>query len=177
MGHVAGADSLTPGEELVLRLHPHGKTMAGPSAILLLVVAGAITLIFVLPANAAHLWPIRLAIGVAALVAVTIWFVTPFLRWRTTVYEVTTRRLRLREGIVTKTGRDFPLNRITDVSFSQGVFDRVFGCGRLTVESPGEYGRLVLTEIPSVQRVQSVLFELVGEDEARLGGVGQDDGT
>jgi len=177
MGHVAGGDSLTPGEQLVIRLHPHGKTMAGPAAILLLVVAGAITLIFVLPANAAHLWPIRLAIGAAALVAATIWFVTPFLRWRTTVYEVTTRRLRLREGILTKTGRDFPLNRITDVSFSQGVLDRMFGCGRLTVESPGEYGRLVLTEIPNVQRVQSVLFELVGEDEARHGGAGQDDGT
>ena len=177
MGHVASADSLTHGEQLVLRLHPHAKTMVAPGAILLLVVAGAITLIFVLPASAANLWPIRLAIGVAALVAAAIWFVTPFLRWRTTIYEVTTKRLRLREGIVTKSGRDFPLNRITDVSFSQGLIDRVFGCGRLTVESPGEYGRLVLTEIPDVQRVQSVLFELVGESEAGLGPGGQDDGT
>jgi len=177
MGDVAVGDSLTQGEDLVLRLHPHGKTMAGPAAILLLVVAGAITLIFVLPASAAHLWPIRLAIGVVALVAATIWFVVPFLRWRTTVYEVTTRRLRLREGILTKSGRDFPLNRITDVSFSQGLLDRVFGCGRLTVESPGEYGRLVLTEIPEVRRVQGVLFQLVGEEEARLGGAAQGDGT
>ena len=177
MGHVASADSLTHGEQLVLRLHPHAKTMVAPGAILLLVVAGAITLIFVLPASAANLWPIRLAIGVAALVAAAIWFVTPFLRWRTTIYEVTTKRLRLREGIVTKSGRDFPLNRITDVSFSQGLIDRVFGCGRLTVESPGEYGRLVLTEIPDVQRVQSVLFELVGEEEERLSRSGQDDGT
>src|SRR5262249_39035188 len=93
------------------------------------------------------------------------------------VYEVTTRRLRLREGILTKSGRDFPLNRITDVSFSQGLLDRVFGCGRLTVESPGEYGRLVLTEIPEVRRVQGVLFQLGGEEEARLGGAAQGDGT
>jgi hypothetical protein len=45
------------------------------------------------------------------------------------------------------------------------------------VESPGEYGRLVLTEIPDVQRVQSALFELVGAEEGRLSRSGQDDGT
>ncbi len=177
MGHVADGDSLTHGEQIVLRLHPHGKTMAGPAAILLLVVAGAITLIFVLPQSAAHLWWIRLAIGVAALFAAAVWFVTPFLRWRTTIYEVTTRRLRLREGIVSRSGRDFPLNRISDVSFSQGLLDRLFGCGRLVVESPGEYGRLELTEIPDVRRVQGVLFQLVGDEEERPGRAGRGDGT
>ena len=177
MGHVADGDSLTHGEQIVLRLHPHGKTMAGPAAILLLVVAGAITLIFVLPQSAAHLCWIRLAIGVAALFAAAVWFVTPFLRWRTTIYEVTTRRLRLREGIVSRSGRDFPLNRISDVSFSQGLLDRLFGCGRLVVESPGEYGRLELTEIPDVRRVQGVLFQLVGDEEERPGRAGRGDGT
>src|SRR6266536_257776 len=137
MGHVADGDSLTHGEQIVLRLHPHGKTMAGPAAILLLVVAGAITLIFVLPQSAAHLWWIRLAIGVAALFAAAVWFVTPFLRWRTTIYEVTTRRLRLREGIVSRSGRDFPLNRISDVSFSLWVLERRSSCCRLIPASRG----------------------------------------
>ncbi|HEX9519595.1 MAG TPA: PH domain-containing protein, partial [Streptosporangiaceae bacterium] len=117
-------------------------------------------------------------VGLVALLAAVIWFGTPFLRWRTTIYEVTTRRLRLREGIISRSGRDFPLNRISDVSFSQGLLDRIFGCGRLIVESPGETGQLVLTEIPDVQRVQAVLFQLVGDEEATLGRVGPaDDGT
>ena len=46
--------------------------------------------------------------------------------------------------------------------------DRAFGCGRLIVESPGEHGELVLTEIPQVQDVQSTLFQLVGDEQARL---------
>src|SRR5262249_56176549 len=99
MGDVAVGDSLTQGEDLVLRLHPHGKTMAGPAAILLLVVAGAITLIFVLPASAAHLWPIRLAIGVVALVPATIWFVVPFLRSRTPPYHIPPPRPPLPQGL------------------------------------------------------------------------------
>ena len=161
---------MTQGEELVLRLHPHGKTMAGPAAILLLVVAAAITLVLVLPQSTMHLWPVRAGIGAVALLAAAVWFVGPLLRWRTTIYEVTTRRLRLREGIISRSGRDFPLNRISDVSFSQGVLDRILGCGRLIVESPGEQGRLVLSEIPNVRRGQGVLFQLVGDEEARLGG-------
>lgn len=149
--------------------------MVRPAAILLLIVAVASTAIFVL---STQLWQIRAAIGAAALIAAVAGFGVPFLRWRTTVYEVTSRRLRLREGIVSRSGRDFPLNRISDVSFSQGVLDRMLGCGRLIVESPGEHGQLVLTEIPDVKRVQSVLFQLVNDEASRIGRLGQpDDGT
>jgi len=176
MGYVAGTDSLADGESLVLRLHPHGKTMVRPAAVLVLVIAVALVVIFILPASADS-GVIRAAIGVAALLAAITWFGVPFLRWRMTTYEVTTRRLRLRMGIVTRIGRDFPLNRISDVSFSQGVLDRIFGCGRLIVESPGEHGQLTLTEIPDVRQVQSVLFQLVGDEAARTGRAGPDDGT
>ncbi len=175
MGYVTSGD-LTQGEQLVLRLHPHGKIMVKPALVLLLIVAAAIVIVLVLPQSVAS--AVRAAIGVVALLAAMVWFVVPFLRWRTTVYEVTTRRLRLREGIVTRSGRDFPLNRISDVSFSQGLLDRMFGCGRLIVESPSENGRLVLTDIPDIRRVQGVLFQLVGDEEARVGRVGQPgDGT
>jgi uncharacterized membrane protein YdbT with pleckstrin-like domain len=152
-----------------LRLHPHGKTLVRPAAILLLIIAAALTVIFLLPPNSTDLWPVRLVVGAAALGAAIVWFGVPFLKWRTTTYEMTNRRLRLREGIVTRSGRDFPLNRISDVSFKQGLIDRLFGCGQLIVESPGEQGQLVLTEIPDVRRVQGVLFQLVGDEAARVG--------
>jgi uncharacterized membrane protein YdbT with pleckstrin-like domain len=160
---------LVPGEELVMRLHPHGKTMLGPAAVLALVLAVAIVAILFLPQKVSHLWEVRAGIGLVALVVAVVWFGVPFLRWRTTVYEVTTKRLRLREGIVTRAGRDFPLSRISDVSFSQGLIDRLLRCGKLIVESPGEHGQLVLTEIPQVTKVQAVLFELVGNEAARAG--------
>jgi uncharacterized membrane protein YdbT with pleckstrin-like domain len=165
---VASGDGLAEGEQLVLRLHPHARTMIRPAAILFLIVAAASALVFVLPAHTSALWTVRAAIGAAALVAAIIWVGVPFLRWRTTVYEVTTRRLRLREGILSRSGRDFPLNRISDVSFSQSVVDRIFGCGRLIVESPGEQGQLVLREIPNVKEVQGILFGLVEDEGARI---------
>jgi uncharacterized membrane protein YdbT with pleckstrin-like domain len=130
-------------------------------------VVALLVLLLVVPAvrdNAAG----RLALGAVALVIDIVFVAIPLLRWRTTTYELTNRRLRLRAGLLTRTGRDFPLTRISDVSFAQGLLDRILGCGRLVVESPGEHGQLVLTEIPNVQGVQATLFQLVEDEQARL---------
>jgi len=165
----AGEANLSEGERLVLKLHPHWKTLLRPVLVLAVIVAAALALlIFALPHVHAHAAIIRLGIGAVALVATMIWFVVPLLRWSTTSYELTTRRLRLRRGILSREGRDFPLIRISDVSFSHGLLDRILGCGRLVVESAGEHGQLVLTEIPRVADVQSTLFQLVEDEQARL---------
>ena len=97
MWSMAGEATLSEGERLVLRLHPHWKTLLRPILLLALIVAAALALlIFLSPHDHAAL--IRLGIGAAALVATMIWFVVPLLRWSTTSYELTTRRLRLRKA-------------------------------------------------------------------------------
>ncbi len=164
---MAGDDSLSDGEQFVLRLHPHWKTLLRPFFILVVIVAAAIAVLVLLPAGH-NLAAARIGIGAVALLAAIIWFAVPLLRWKTTSYELTTRRLRLREGILTRSGRDFPLIRISDVSFSHGPIDRLVGAGRLVVESAGEHGQLVLNEIPQVERVQATLFQLVQDEQARL---------
>jgi uncharacterized membrane protein YdbT with pleckstrin-like domain len=167
MGCMAPASGLAEGEQLVLRLHQHWKTVLRPLLILAAAVAALLVLLIAVP-SIRESAPARLAIGVAALAVVLIWVARPLLRWRTTSYELTNRRLRLRAGIITRTGRDFPLSKISDVSFSQGLLDRVLGCGQLVVESPGERGQLVLAEIPHVQDVQATLFQLVENEQDRL---------
>ena len=164
---MSGDESLSEGERFVLRLHPHWKTLLRPFFLLALIVAATIALLVLLPTGH-NLAAARLAIGAVALVAAIIWFGIPLLRWKTTSYELTTRRLRLRAGILTRTGRDFPLIRISDVSFSHGPIDRLVGAGRLVVESAGEHGQLVLNEIPEVEHVQATLFQLVQDEQERL---------
>jgi uncharacterized membrane protein YdbT with pleckstrin-like domain len=164
---MAGDSSLTEGEEFVLQLHPHWKTLLRPFFILIVTLAGALALLILLPARADP--PVvRIIIGAIALLLSIVFFAVPIARWRTTSYELTTRRLRLRSGIVSRSGRDFPLIRISDVSFQHGLIDRILGCGKLIVESAGEHGQLVLNEIPHVQRVQSTLFQLVEDEQSRL---------
>ena len=164
---MAGDRSLTEGEEFVLQLHPHWKTLLRPFFILVVTLAAALALLILLPARADP--PVvRLIIGAIALLLSIVFFAVPILRWRTTSYELTTRRLRLRSGIVSRAGRDFPLIRISDVSFQHGPIDRLLGCGQLIVESAGEHGQLVLNEIPEVEKVQATLFQLVEDEQERL---------
>ena len=158
---------LADGERSVLTLHPHWKTLLWPALLLFVVIVAAVALLVVIPPGRLAA-PGRIAVGVVALVLAVAVFAVPFLRWQTTTYRLTTRRLQLRSGILTRSGRDFPLIRISDVSFTQGPIDRLIGSGRLVVESAGEHGQLVLNEIPDVQEVQATLFQLVGDEHQRL---------
>jgi uncharacterized membrane protein YdbT with pleckstrin-like domain len=166
---MAHDDSLAEGEYVVLRLHPHWKVVVRPVLLLAVIVAAVVAALVYLP-RAADQAQVRLGIAVAAVVAAIAFCAVPFLRWRTTTYELTNHRLRLRSGILSRTGRDFPLTRISDVSFSQDLVDRLLGSGRLVVESAGEHGQLVLTEIPGVVDVQARLFQLAEDEQGRPAG-------
>jgi len=89
---MASEATLSEGERLVLKLHPHWKTLLRPILVLALIVVAALALlIFAVPHVHAHAALIRLGIGAAALVATMIWFVVPLLRWSTTSWGSWTR--------------------------------------------------------------------------------------
>jgi uncharacterized membrane protein YdbT with pleckstrin-like domain len=164
---MAYESSLAGGEQPVLLLHPHWKTLIRPILIAVLVVAIALVVEALIPSGSAAL-AARGGVGVVAVLVLMVWLIVPVLRWRTTTYELTTKRLRTRFGIVTRRGRDIPLTRISDVSFEKGLLDRLLGAGRLVVESAGEHGQIVLTDIPHVEDVQATLFRLVEDEQQRL---------
>jgi uncharacterized membrane protein YdbT with pleckstrin-like domain len=154
-------------EQLVLRLHPHWKTLLPPLLLAVLVVAAALVALVLIPSGAAAAVE-RLVVAGIAILALMLWLMVPVLRWRTTTYELTTRRLKVRSGVVTRHGRDIPLARINDVSFEKGLLDRLLGSGRLVVESAGEHGQINLADIPRVEFVQATLFRLVEDEQRRL---------
>src|ERR1700761_1646673 len=164
---MADEDSLTDDEQPVLFLHPHWKTLIRPVLVAVLVLVLALVIEAAIPSGRAA-GAGRLIVAVIALLALMLWLIAPVLRWRTTTYELTTRRLRTRYGIITRRGRDIPMTRISDVSFEQGLLDRLLGSGRLVVESAGEHGQIVLRDIPQGERTQALLFRLTEEEHRRL---------
>jgi uncharacterized membrane protein YdbT with pleckstrin-like domain len=167
MWRMVRESSPTGDEQLVLLLHPHWKTLIRPILVAVLVVAIALVAEALIPSGSSAP-AIRGGVGVVAVLVLMVLLIVPLLRWRTTTYELTTKRLRTRFGIVTRRGRDIPLTRINDVSFEQGVLDRLLGAGRLVVESAGEHGQIVLTDIPHVKDVQATLFQLAEDEQRRL---------
>lgn len=147
---------LADGERVVHDLHQHWVKLVGPAVLLVLTVG----LGGFLAALASQQW-LRLVIGVAALVVVVVWVLRPFLRWYTTTYTLTDRRILIRGGILTKSGHDLPLRRIVDVAFRHTLWQRMYGAGTLILESAGEQGQVVLTAVPSVQDVYRDLYEIL----------------
>jgi uncharacterized membrane protein YdbT with pleckstrin-like domain len=138
-----------------------------PVVLVPVVVGIASYLWFVVPDGAVRR-PLRIAILVVALVVLLWWSLRPWLRWLTTRYVMTTRRVLLRTGVLARNGRDVPLARVNDVSFQHTLGERLFGSGTLTVESAGERGQVVLADVPRVESVQRRLYRLVEDENQRL---------
>ena len=96
-----------------------------------------------------------------ALVVVLRLVVAPFLRWMTTSYTVTDRRLITRTGVLSRRGHDIPLARINDVAYEHGLVDRMLGCGTLVVSDASEHGRVRLHDIPHVEQVHLAISDLL----------------
>lgn len=161
---------LSADESIELDLHPHWKALFWPVLIALAVIAVASWAVWMIPVGRAQ-GAARIVVAVLAIGLLAYASIRPFLLWRTTHYVITDRRLITRQGIIARTGRDMPLARINDISFSHSVFDRIIGCGTLIVESAGERGQLQLTAVPRVEMVQRRLYELSSastEDEHDL---------
>ena len=160
---MANDERLTGGEETIELVHPHWKVLVRPIAVAVVVLAALLVLEVMIPQSGAADIE-RLVVLAIAIVLLMWWLTYPILRWRTTTYELTTRRVRIRTGILVRNGKDFPLSRIVNISYRTSLLDRLFGSGTVILETAGEHGDLTLDEIPRVQRIQSALFQLV-EDE------------
>jgi uncharacterized membrane protein YdbT with pleckstrin-like domain len=149
---------LNPGEKVVFSTRTHVKALLGP-ALILLVCAGVAGYLSSIPSSHLQIW-LSLIWGVAALIVV-VYSVVPFLRWFTATYTVTDRRLTTHSGVITRTGHDIPLARISDVSYEKGILDRILGCGTLIVSDASERGRVALPDVPQVEKRQLMLSDLL----------------
>jgi len=150
-------------ETVVLDLHPHWKVVFLPLVELLALAALTGFLLAQDFGSTAN----YVILGVAALLLIVL-FVVPLLKWRTTHFVVTSERVVMRSGVLGRQGRDIPLARINDVSFQHSFFERLLGCGTLVVESAGERGQVTLTDIPKVEKVQRVVYDLVDKADGPL---------
>jgi uncharacterized membrane protein YdbT with pleckstrin-like domain len=152
---------LTDDEQLAMHLHPHWREMVRPVLVLLLGIAAVVAAFVFLPDdNSASQIGLYVIFGVAVLLVgwLTVW---PWIVWRTTHYVFTNERVVLQHGVFNRERRDIPLQRVNDHTMNQTLIDRFFRCGTLVIESAGERGQTMLIDVPKVQRVQTLLYDLV----------------
>ncbi|MBF6334044.1 PH domain-containing protein [Nocardia transvalensis] len=157
---------LAPDEQLLLHRHPHWKMLFWPAVtfIVATALAGFAGGVAWRHTEATARNAVLIAIA-AVWVALVLWrCAAPVLRWNSTHFIVTDRRVLVREGVLTHTGIDIPMNRISSVQFRHGLFDRMLGTGTLIIDAasgdPLEYD-----DIPQVQKVHALLYHEVFDNQ------------
>lgn len=146
-------------ERVIIHTRTHAKVLILPAvALVFLFLTVGVGAAFI-PEGARPIG--QIAVALVGLLLAIWWVVLPFLRWWTSTYTVTNRRLIMRQGILTKVGKDMPLMRINDVSYERSVVDRIFGCGTLYVQTAAEGGTIKLDDVPNVERLHLEMNELL----------------
>ncbi len=158
-------DLLAPDEEIVVEAHTHWKALVLPAIVLVLAVAAAGTYSWWQTtldlSPTASLW-LGIAVAVVFLVVLAVWVVSPYIRWATTHFVITDRRVIYRTGVFTKSGIDIPLARVNSVQFRHGFIDQMFKTGTLIIESASD-DPLEFDDIPNVEKVHATLYHQVND--------------
>jgi membrane protein YdbS with pleckstrin-like domain len=152
-------DQLGAGERIDLEMHEHWKHLLGAILVCLLAVAGLVGVLLLSPTSGFGAW-LATAGWVAFAAVVAIFGVWPALAWWSRTYTLTNRRLATRTGLLRRSGRDIPLERVNDVAFDQGILDRLVGAGTLRVSAASEEGTVELRDIPHIHQVSLRMNEL-----------------
>jgi uncharacterized membrane protein YdbT with pleckstrin-like domain len=154
-------------EKVVEHLHPSWITLVPATLWFIVICAAAGAGIAYAPDSGTSRTVVIIAIIVVGFVLLCWLAFAPWIQWRTTHYVFTSHRVLIRRGVLKRTGRDISLQRISDVSFSQSLWDRLVRAGTVTIESAGEQGQEVLTNIPRSDDVQQMINRLIEEDSGR----------
>lgn len=152
---------LNDGEDIVAELRPHWWTFVKPVCVTVLLFILAMVAESVV--NEGVLTLVLAGLGLVSLV----WLGVRWLRWNTTLFVITTDRLILRSGLLSKQGKEIPLERLNDIAVSQRLFERLIRSGDVLLESGGEMGAQVIHNIPRPFEVQNVIYGEIERAHAR----------
>jgi len=142
-------------ERAIARVRPHARALVLPSIALVAIVGAASFGAFMLDDLSQSL-----AVLLAAVVAVGLLWLLPLLRWLSTQYLITTRRVVLRRGLLVRTRQEVLLSRSYDVSVRQAGLQSAFRSGDVLINT-GLDRPIVLRDVPRADLVQRALGDVM----------------
>jgi len=166
---------LTQDENIILDLRPHWIALVGPIVVTLLVIAAWGILIPKLPDKGFPHTSLLIVLLAAGAILLLWYCLRTLIRWATSHFVVTNERVIHRQGLISKTSMEIPLDRIQNVRFHQGIFERMIGAGDIILESAGEQGTNTFSDIRHPEQTQKTIYEHAEAFTMRMqGGVRQE---
>jgi len=163
--------NLLPGENLVLKAHPHWivllKSIWIPIVAVVLVVIADFTILLD-NYNSWNLPPrfrTYVTLGVVAIAG--LWLIVVWIRWQSTSYTLTDQRIKIETGVFGRQEKVIPIDRIQDCTTRMSLLGRMLGYGRVEVDAAGAQGAEVLDHLPNPGSFRDQVFM---QSERRRGG-------
>ncbi|MCU1459900.1 MAG: hypothetical protein JWL73_3992 [Actinomycetia bacterium] len=103
-------------------------------------------------------------------VAWVVWLLLKYFQWTYTHFVVTSDRVIFRTGVLSKRGIEIPLERINNINFHQGMFERVIGAGDLDIESAGKDGQSHFDDVRHPDAVQQEIYRQMEANTRKTAG-------
>jgi uncharacterized membrane protein YdbT with pleckstrin-like domain len=161
---------LLPGEERLALVRQHWSVIAAPVAGGVVVMLVGIIALALIPSAIAgiRLGGVKVAIAVALIVVALLWILVHYLRWHLLTYLLTTRRIIVEGGVISRYEESIALDRIQNTVLRRPLTDRLLGAGEIEIESAGRHGVEVMHRIPHASEFYADLMQAM--QEVRLGG-------
>jgi uncharacterized membrane protein YdbT with pleckstrin-like domain len=159
------SNELLPGENLILKDHPHWivvvKSLIAP--IILLIVAAVIDL----TADHTGIPNIRIIVTLAAIAIAILWLIVVWIRWQSVAYTLTDQRIKIESGVFGRQSKMIPIDRVQDCTTKVSLVGRMLGYGRVEIDAAGAQGAEVLDHLPNPGVFRDQVFV---QSERRRGG-------
>lgn len=153
---------LLEGESLAYDARPHLLYFAIPAAwsvpLFVLLLAHTYAAGFI-----ADALRILLALFLVVWVPWTTWH---FVQWWFIRCTVSNYRVVWRRGVLSRTGVEIPLDRVSNVNFHQSIVERLCGAGDLIIESSGQDGQSKFSNIRHPDDVQLIIHRQIVDGKA-----------
>jgi uncharacterized membrane protein YdbT with pleckstrin-like domain len=160
---------LLPGENLVLKDHPHWitliKSLIAPAVLLVVVAVADFTILG--PDYGFYTPNLRKILSAGVIALALLWLIVVWIRWQSISYTLTDQRIHIESGVFGRQEKVIPIDRVQDAMTKQSVFGRIFGYGRVEIDAAGAQGAEVLNHLPNPGTFRDQVFVL---SEKRRGG-------
>ena len=163
------APHLLSGETVVAVERQHVAVLVPAAALTVVCLAVPLVLIQLIPGrvNGVNVTGAKAIADAVVAVVVVGWFLIRLLRWRCQSYTLTSHRIILSRGVVSRVTESIALDRIQDTVVRRPLADRLIGAGSLEIQSAGRDGTEILHLVPRPDRFYTQILQAI-EDYRHL---------
>ena len=144
---------LNDDEDILVEARPQWVFFARPLFTAIVVVAGIVAILVAFSSLPNWLTDALMIVAVLPV----LWLVGRLLRWRSYVMALTSTRIVVRRGVLGRITVQIRLQRITEISIAQKLWERMIGTGRLIIAVQGEDDSVVIEFVRKPAAFQRVI--------------------